>query len=792
MMETNFTQSLSKPQNISSYADLENACLAHMASNGIHFPGPLQETEPGKYYRFSGDSKKNQKDEFYACSKWEFKGRPYLSCYYGTWEGGKKEYTFMSFDNDPHLSKEDYQQFKADEERRKQKYEEQQKKDIEKRIQRAKNIWENSQEIPSHADHIAYLDRKQVKAVGIKYSTDFDESKNHVLVIPLRNVDGEIQAIQHIKANGEKKIHGIKRGHFHVLGEIKDDGELFCAEGYATAYSVHEAKGSPVVVAFDCGNIDPVIEILKTKYPKISIIIAADNDKTKPGNPGRTYAEKAAAKYKCSLASPEFPEGLLFSDGKTPTDFNDLRILLDVEEVINQLSIKCHSGTCIQSELDKLTCILTEKDEPCANFSTKDLPKLLREYINRICCDSDAHPIMITTSVLGSISGIIKKRMFIPKGEYFQTLYANLWILNLYKSGGFKTTAMENGANIARQISKEVLHEMKKIEEELRKGMINKEIAAQRKLEHSLKDVILPNKITAEALQEHLSVGHSGVILTGEFGAWLQNMEKMHNTDLKGIFTELYDVPPSYRSKTKTQGDHILESPYFSIYGVSTLAWLKENLKPNDVTSGFFARFLLFTPPHHECIPQALPRVKTSLDTKAELMVKKTLENMAERYEYKLAPSAKFVFESTHGALYSMSKCYSERCQEILDPYLKRWSPSILKLAMIMRLFEDPTSEEISDTAINAAMAIVLPAIKSTAQLFEGELGESEHQRKCRLILKWIHKRIQKGKDPTWAALITSEILDGGATMYEYPMKTLVEGGQINEIQKTLKTQVVP
>lgn len=487
------------------------------------------------------------------------------------------------------------------------------------------------------------------------------------------------------------------------------------------------------------------------------------------------------------ISIPRIPEGLLLSDGKIPTDFNDLRVLLGIDEVKKQLNVKNHSGASIQAELDKLACALLEKEEPCANFSTKDLPEPLREYIDWICCDSDAHPIMITTSVLGSISGIIKKRMFIPKGEYFQTLYANLWILNLYKSGGFKTTAMENGANIARQISKEALHEMKKIEEELRKGMISKEIAAQKKLEDSLKDVILPNKITAEALLQHLSVGHSGVILTGEFGAWLQNMEKMHNTDLKAIFTELYDVPPSYRYKTKTQGDHILENPYFSIYGVSTLAWLKENLKPNDVTSGFFARFLLFAPPHYECIPQALPKAKASVDITVELRVKRILENMAERYEYKLTSSAKSVFESAHGALYSMSKSYSERCQDILDPYLKRWSPSILKLAMIMRLFEDPTSQEISDTAINAAMAVVLPAIKSTAQLFEGELGESEHQRKCRLILKWIHKRIQKEKDPTWAALISSEILDGGSTMYEYPMKTLVEGGQVNEIQKTFK-----
>ncbi len=40
-----------------------------------------------------------------------------------------------------------------------------------------------------------------------------------------------------------------------------------------------------------------------------------------------------------------------------------------------------------------------------------------------------------------------------------------------------------------------------------------------------------------------------------------------------------------------------------------------------------------------------------------------------------------------------------------------------------------------------------------------------------------------KGSKATWSALITSRILDGGATMYEYPVKTLIESGQIEEIQ---------
>ena len=86
--------------------------------------------------------------------------------------------------------------------------------------------------------------------------------------------------------------------------------------------------------------------------------------------------------------------------------------------------------------------------------------------------------------------------------------------------------------------------------------------------------------------------------------------------------------------------------------------------------------------------------------------------------------------------------------REILEPHLKRWSPCLLKLAMIMQLFIDPKSKEIEVEALYSAFAILIPAIKSTAILIEGELGESEHQRKCRKLFEWICKRITKTKSP--------------------------------------------
>ncbi len=171
---------------------------------------------------------------------------------------------------------------------------------------------------------------------------------------------------------------------------------------------------------------------------------------------------------------------------------------------------------------------------------------------------------MVTCSVLTMVSGLLGTKVFIPSDNYFQKLYTNLWILCIAKSGQFKTTALNKGANLAYKRQSELLIDIKRLQEEFKfseesqKHKIHVELITK-----SLENIILPTKITSEGLIEHLAQGHKGVIYASEFGIWLQNLEKTQNNDLKGIFTELYDVPLNWRYKTKTQGDFILEEPFF-------------------------------------------------------------------------------------------------------------------------------------------------------------------------------------------------------------------------------------
>jgi putative DNA primase/helicase len=84
-------------------------------------------------------------------------------------------------------------------------------------------------------------------------------------------------------------------------------------------------------VAFNCGNLKPVTHALRKSYPKVELIICADDDHDQPDNPGMTKANEAVrAVVNAKVVAPTF---------KGPgVDFNDLASFEGQEEVKRQLS----------------------------------------------------------------------------------------------------------------------------------------------------------------------------------------------------------------------------------------------------------------------------------------------------------------------------------------------------------------------------------------------------------------------------------------------------------------------
>ena len=140
---------------------------------------------------------------------------------------------------------------------------------IEEVAEQTSELWKNF----SESGQSDYLVRKKVGAHGIRFDKSF-------IVLPLRDDAGKLWSLQKIYENGDKRFvfGGRKKGLMHVLGELKQRQRFFIAEGYATAATVHEITGSPVVVAFDIYNLGVITEILRKKYPRNQIVIIGDDD----------------------------------------------------------------------------------------------------------------------------------------------------------------------------------------------------------------------------------------------------------------------------------------------------------------------------------------------------------------------------------------------------------------------------------------------------------------------------------------------------------------------------------
>ncbi len=141
--------------------------------------------------------------------------------------------------------------------------------------------------------------------------------KRGTLGVPMRDANGQLRNMQFIFKTGAKTFirGGQKSGTCHVVGKPatwkmgEDLGDVICiAEGYATAASIHEATGLPVVVAWDAGNLIAVGDFLRRLYPSALLMYCADDDRDTDGNPGVTKAKEAADATAGVFVVPQFME----------------------------------------------------------------------------------------------------------------------------------------------------------------------------------------------------------------------------------------------------------------------------------------------------------------------------------------------------------------------------------------------------------------------------------------------------------------------------------------------------
>ncbi|MEE7152209.1 DUF5710 domain-containing protein [Escherichia coli O2:H6] len=165
-----------------------------------------------------------------------------------------------------------------------------------------------------------YLTRKGIRAApGVRLN-----NKNE-LVIPFSNGRGEIRSYQRIPVTGGKDARILKgsekSGNWFAFGTPENGRPLLFAEGYATAASLHEATGHPVLMTIDADNMINVAKNARKIWTDSPFVFCADNDHQRKINKGVSSAKKAAASTHGEVIIPAFTEA---EKAQGLTDFNDL------------------------------------------------------------------------------------------------------------------------------------------------------------------------------------------------------------------------------------------------------------------------------------------------------------------------------------------------------------------------------------------------------------------------------------------------------------------------------------
>lgn len=283
----------------------------------------------GRIHRFG------KKDSaWYVGHQWVYKNYPYQKLIFGDFKAGEAEHIWTSYDKSLEKEKEFSKTYIKQAEDNVVKLDLEKQRAHKECAEKWKPIYDKASK---NCDH-EYLKYKGVK----NFSARLDS--RGTLMIGMYDHEKFVGAQLIFKDTAgdfiKRYTTGVKKkGAIHPLKSFKSSEYCYLVEGYATAASVQEAnEKTPVIVAFDSGNLIHACNTIRFINPSIKIIILADIDK-KPGaglDAGEKAAKKCVATYKdCFYVMPKFEPGSPIEW----TDFNDLHQFVNLEEVRKQIAI---------------------------------------------------------------------------------------------------------------------------------------------------------------------------------------------------------------------------------------------------------------------------------------------------------------------------------------------------------------------------------------------------------------------------------------------------------------------
>ena len=187
-----------------------------------------------------------------------------------------------------------------------------------------RRTWDGLKDAPSETKH-SYLINKTL-ADPTKYGLKIDENNN--LVVPLRDLSGNLTSLQRITGTGFKSMAKDSKaeGSVHIIGKRDNTKDpIYVTTGVGTGAAIHEATDHYVICTMMDSNLPRVVAAVREKYADAPIIVFGDNDqhieKKQGKNPGRDLALEAVEEIDNAVAV--FPD---VAADTNETDFADLLV----------------------------------------------------------------------------------------------------------------------------------------------------------------------------------------------------------------------------------------------------------------------------------------------------------------------------------------------------------------------------------------------------------------------------------------------------------------------------------
>ncbi|HAU1152518.1 TPA: DUF3987 domain-containing protein [Legionella pneumophila] len=400
---------------------------------------PPENIVPGKIYRFPGIGKTKENK-----AGWCLLFLDQLGGCYGDWSTGLSE--IWQGKSNQKLTPDEKAQFKHQIQEAQLKALNEVAAFHQEAAKRALSIWDNSK--PAEANY-PYLVSKNIEPKGIR-------CYKGSLVIPLR-ADGKIYSLQFIDPDGNKQFlsGGRVAGCYFSLGNPLGADVICIVEGVATGKTINMATGYPVAVAFSSSNLLAIAQVMSEQFPEHTLIICADDDADKEGNPGLTKANKVADIIGAKVAIPYFG----IDRPNKASDFNDMAALRGLSAVAETIK-----AVVLQSDDKNWPAPLPLfEDISAVPYPLDALPDGMRHAVEEVATFTKAPIPLVASSAMAALSLAVQSYVDVKRAEGL-TGPVSLFLLTVADSGerkstcdGFFTQSIRNYESSVKEKSKPLI-----------------------------------------------------------------------------------------------------------------------------------------------------------------------------------------------------------------------------------------------------------------------------------------------------------------------------------------------